>query len=114
MCMVESPAGVLGAVCISAGSRPQVPRAMRCMKARASTLQSAKRGGQNSANGNARRCRRLRTMARVPRRSIIRATKKPARMKNTGMRKAWMKASSRSATGVVRLSRQGRGEGPAR
>jgi hypothetical protein len=38
------------------------------------------------------------------------ATKKPARMKNTGMRNAWMKAVSRSATGVVRSSRQGNGE----
>ena len=111
--MVDSPWGALGAVCIRAGSSPQVPRAMRCRKARANAPHRAKMGGQNTTKGKPSRRSRLWAMARAPRRSISKATKKPARMKNTGMRNAWMNAISKSAVGVVWLSRQGRGEGPA-
>ena len=46
-------------------------------------------------------------MPRTPRFCTSMATKKPARMKNTGMRNAWMNAVSRSASGVARSSRQG-------
>ena len=48
--------------------------------------------------------------AQRPRRATRNATKKPARMKNTGIRKAWMNIRTKSASGVVCESRHGRGD----
>jgi hypothetical protein len=77
----------------------------------ANTTQAANSGGQKNGKRQAQAAQAVaQHAARTPRFCTSMATKKPARMKNTGMRNAWMKAVSRSAATVVRSSRQGNGE----